>query len=226
MTNIVMLVKNRPRLTKQALESLYDHTPKEEFNLVVVDDGSGVETRVVVSGFQILYRNLCVVRLTPSKGHTAMARNLGVYWSEHYWGRGEYLYLSDNDVCFRQGWLEKITRAYDKNNMEVFIVGGCQHPYHKTNGTTYGVNVTDAVAGYSQLMEWETWDKWGPHVETGSPGVGQSEDWAMCRKIVGDGGRVGYVSPSVVLHTGVTNTLGEKATGADEFERAAGVVYE
>jgi hypothetical protein len=239
MTSIVMLVKDRPRLTRQALQSLYDHTPKDQFTLTIVDDGSSFETRSIISGFQMMHENLCTVRISPSKGHTAMARNLGVYWSEHYWGRGgpsgteeQWLYLSDNDVYFKDGWLEKMKRFATGG---MYILGGCRHPYHKPNHTVrdleggFGVEITDAVAGYSQLMWWSTWDEFGPHVETGAPGVGQSEDWAMCRKIVESDSwnksMVGYITPSVVLHTGVTNTLGEKATGADQFEREEGVLF-
>ncbi len=40
MTSIVMIVHNRYRLTEQAIKSLHDHTPHDEFNLTLVDDCS------------------------------------------------------------------------------------------------------------------------------------------------------------------------------------------
>ena len=76
---------------------------------------------------------------------------------------------------------------------------------------------TDAVAGYSMLMSWETWHKYGPY-DQHAKGVGQSEDFAICQKVVKDGGRVGYVSPPVLTVCGLTNTLGEKVPGYEELK--------
>jgi hypothetical protein len=46
-------------------------------------------------------------------------------------------------------------------------------------------------------------------------GVGQSEDWAFCQKIIKDGGRVGSVYPRVVFNCGITNSYGQPSPGAD-----------
>ncbi|KKK48383.1 hypothetical protein LCGC14_3145650, partial [marine sediment metagenome] len=47
-TNITLLVHNRLRHTKQAITSLYQNTPNQSFNLVVVDDHSDLETTDVL----------------------------------------------------------------------------------------------------------------------------------------------------------------------------------
>jgi hypothetical protein len=76
---------------------------------------------------------------------------------------------------------------------------------------------TDAVAGYSMLMSWQTWDKYGPF-DQHAVGVGQSEDFAVCQKVLKDGYRVGYVSPPVLTVTGLTNTLGGKVPGWEQLK--------
>src|SRR5947207_12305561 len=108
--NVVMLAKNRPKLTRQAVDSLYNYTSFDLFNLTLIDDNSlrDVQNHVIhaaVAGAA----NLAALRLGNSKSITGMARNLGVYWAEKFWGRGDWLYLSDNDICFLPEWIETLT---------------------------------------------------------------------------------------------------------------------
>jgi hypothetical protein len=101
--NIVMLVKDRPRLTHQALWSLAKHTDVD-YNVTIIDDGSGSETREMLRMFAGTHKDAALLCNKTSKGITGQARNLGVYWSEQYFGRGDWLYLSDNDVAFLPRW--------------------------------------------------------------------------------------------------------------------------
>jgi len=226
MVNIVLLVKDRPRLTAQCLETLYANTPPDQFNLTCVDDGSKPETWEQIDFNLRLSMN--VIRLTPGIGIVGWLRNVGASASERYFGRGEWLYFSDCDVAFFSNWLQKMKMVAESGGPE--ILGGCRHPFHGVNleypvGSRFGWQSTDAVAGYSLLMRWSTFDKYGPFSDN-QKGVGASEDFAMCRKIVDDGGKVGYIHPPVLAHTGITNTDGKPATGADSFKKVAGVLYE
>ncbi len=94
--------------------------------------------------------------------------------------------------------------------------------------------ITDAVAGYSMLMRWECFDLYGPF-EQEAKGIGQSEDYAFCQKVIRGPeatffescrNLVGYIHPPVLAHCGITNSNGEPATGADQFERVEGYIYE
>ena len=67
------------------------------------------------------------------------------------------------------------------------------------------------------LMSWDTWDEFGGF-DQHAKGVGQSEDFAVCQKVVKAGYKVGYVSPPVLVVTGLTNTLGEKVPGYGELK--------
>lgn len=243
--NIVMLVCNRPRLTRQALESLYNNTPKGVFNLTVIDDGSSSRdsellAREMQHKFKNSGRDLVWVTLQPSVGVTGRVRNLGVYWADKHWGRGDWLYLSDNDVYFLPDWLSKLTSVLARGGlMRLSILGGWNHPFLKPSSkddipivnisrSSY-IHSHDAVTGASQLMRWSVWDEFGP-LDAHAKGVGQSEDWAMCRKIINAGGRVGSIYPRVVLNCGVTNSFGEPSTGAEEMKMELmehrGVIWE
>lgn len=218
--NIVMLAKDRTVLTRQALIALGQNTPRELFNLTIIDDMS---TNRVSDFHDLRGLPVTVVRIDQSKGITGQARNLGVYWSEKYWGRGDYLYLTDNDMYFTPGWLDSlIETATIFNGTNVQIIGGWNHPFLQPSvasiamGNGMCLKSHDAVAGASQLMRWETWDKYGP-LDAHAKGVGQSEDWKFCQDIIKDGGRVGSVYPRVVFNCGITNSLGERSPGAEQM---------
>lgn len=217
--NIVMLAHDRPRLTSQAMRSLGENTPAELYNLTVIDDAS--QNRVLS-----LDDNTAVLRIENSKGITGQARNLGVYWAEKYWGRGDYLYLTDNDVYFCPSWLETLIDVIEDPRLHPVgkIVGGWNHPFQGPNNTLYWpdkrlkITTHNAVAGASQLMRWDVWDQFGP-LDAHAKGVGQSEDWKMCQDIIHAGGVVASAHPRVVFNCGVTNSFGEASPGADVMIR-------
>src|SRR5437867_2294071 len=99
MTDVCMLVRDRYRLTKQAVESLYAHTPNDQFSLTLVNDESE-DFRVCnfMRGWSHAHSNCSVVEISNSRHVLSQAKNLGVYWSEQRFGRGEWLCICDNDV--------------------------------------------------------------------------------------------------------------------------------
>lgn len=231
-TNIVMIARDRPKLTLQTIRTMAQGL--REANLTIVDDGSEISLSDLVQapeGMQIL-------RLARPSGIVGLLKNHGIWFSGDYWGAGDYLYLSDNDVAFTPGWLEHMIGA-----MRAFpqfrVLGGYRHPYHGVNAThralhsdcatgkktQYVVEETDAVAGYSMLMHWTTWAEFGPF-DAHAKGVCQSEDYAFCRKVVETGFKVGYISPAVIHNCGLTNTEGKPAIGAEHFPRIPGLIYE
>lgn len=219
LVNICMIAKDRPRLTQQAIQSLLSATPRELYNLTVIDDGS----EEPIERF-LKESNAVCVRLSRSKGIVGFARNLSIRMSEQYWGRGGFLCCLDNDIFALPGWLEAMTQAMTEHPAFA-IVGGCRHPYHGINSTHGPLVATDAVAGYSMMMRWNHWGAFGPF-DSHAVGLGQSEDFAVSRRAVDDGMLVGYMDPSVIWHTGITNTEGRPATGSEAFPRVAGILME
>ncbi len=226
MTNIVMISRDRPDLTRQTLNSMWKHT-QVEFNLTVVDDAS--RDKVLCYPEEVVQSKATqFVELSRPVGIVGLAKNLGATLSEKTFGKGEWLYFTDNDVYFRPGWLG-IMQAVMRGNENIGVLGGCRHPYHQPNSKTHlhggmrylhhemELEETDAVAGYSMLMRWELWDLWGGF-DQHAVGTGQSEDFAFCQKVKAAGLKVGYVSPSTVLHCGVTDTNWNKVVGWEQLE--------
>ncbi len=247
MTNIVMLCRNRLRLTEQALRSLYANTPREEFTLTLVDDATEDFRTIAMLERFAENANATLVRVEKSAHVLARGKNLGVFWSRQTFGCGEWLYLSDNDVWFAPNWLEKLTMvAIDAEKSGFKLFGGQIHPYHQPiypepdadGGRTFNIAPPDAnrfgwtehqvLDGPSWLLRWKTWRSMGeldPHC---APGTCQGEDGGWCDRLRARGGRIGVIQPHVVVHTGLTNSAGEDAPGRDarELGRVKGVLYE
>jgi glycosyltransferase involved in cell wall biosynthesis len=228
MTNIVALVQNRPRLTKQMLTSLYKFTDQDSFRLTIVDDGSSEETYQLtldmVSGLGS--RKGMLVSFWRSVSILGFLRNIGAQVSEKVFGRGDWLCFLDNDVAVFEEWLPRLVAAIGSCSPKPAILGGQRHPYHQSPPIPSRLILeVDAVAGYSMFMSWRTWDRFGPF-DANAKGIGQSEDWAFSQRVKKGGGIVGYIHPPVLSHTGLTNSDGKPATGHEAFERFPGLIYE
>lgn len=218
-----MLTKDRSRLVRQALDTLYRNT-RGEFTLTLVDDG-GTETPYAE---YLSKPNIAVLKNVTSKGITARVRNLAVHWSNVCFGRGDWLCLADNDLYFCPGWDEQIIRvAHEAGRVGAVLVGGQNHPYHGMVGESDGWREYLALAGSHWFMRWEVWDNFGP-LKEGAPGPCNGEDDKFCEGIRKVGLKVGACWPEVVIDCGITQTGGKDAPGADlkMKNRKAGVIYE
>lgn len=251
MTNIVMLIgPGRYRLTRQALESLIAHTDSTTYNLTLVldcDTDSPVDFRTIsmARGFADAYG--AAVLDVLNSGHTiSQLKNLGVAWSEQRFGRSDWLYISDSDVWFSPGWLDKLQEVAAMTEREEFrLWGGQIHPFHKplkplpeqqfvwraVDGRMTEHSILD---GPSWLMRWPTWDQYGPFDRTTAPGPCQSEEYPFCQRLTAPihpgyvpgpattflcgGGRIGVIHPHVVIHTGLTHLDGHDCVGRKERE--------
>jgi GT2 family glycosyltransferase len=234
MTNVTILVHNRPRLTKQALNSLIA-TP--DCNITVLDDRSDEETQEIVNGYTAISY---AVRNEQPMG-TGALRNMVIKASESHYGRGEYLYLSDNDVKAHAGWLDTLATCYEVAWQYGYkVIGAYNHPYHQHgdrlnvfapqghNNSYSHVHEVKALALQSMLMRWEIWDLYGPFVETPPGRVCMGEDVEFGWKISKDGGKLGVVDPPLLVNTGITNSFGEKIPGWElvKAQAPAGVLVE
>jgi GT2 family glycosyltransferase len=233
--NFTMLVHNRPVLTRQALESIMElsdisvailaHRCDDQTSIVIED----WFTDAVESSYQIH------VKFSDDEMGTGPARNAVVSSSEAAFGRGKYLYLSDNDVKFiGSDWLSTLQTAYEEAWEQGYrVLGAYNHPYHlpvstiKTK-TGHTVNEVYALASQSMLMRWEVWDEYGPMCTTPAGKVCQSEDVDFSNRIRADGFKVGVISPPLLVNTGITNSFGEKIPGWEAViaEAPLGVIIE
>jgi hypothetical protein len=197
-----------------------------DWTLTIIDDGSEFATQTLLNSFAAKYDRIAVVRLVKPVRVLGKLKNLGVWWSAQHWGRGDFLYVADNDGCFTPDWDGKLTCALALHEPALKLIGPYRHPYHHPNLTLPlgkdHVASTDAVQGIGHLMRWPTWDKYGPMVSN-APGTNQSEDYAFCRKMVDDGFLVGSIQPDVVYNCGLTDTQGRPCVGIETMKRIQGV---
>ncbi len=227
MVNVCFIIRDRLSLTAQALESLEKNTDMEAITVSIVDDQSQSST----AGWLIEWvrkdqvRRM-LVRTLYSRG-TGYARNLSIFVSETSFKRGDYLYLSDNDVFFMEGWLDKLVQAFPLSRLTV--LGGRGHPYHKHNSeyaeAGFRFATINAVGTQSWMMRWEDWDRYGPF-DAHARGVRQSEDWGVCQRIRKEGREVGVILPHVILDTGKTDTFGNNSPGSEWIQPVQGVLIE
>lgn len=233
MISIVMLVKDRPRLTKQALESLAENT-HGPFNLTIVDDHSSDETKQIVLDWTQAHFGL-PARFGRAPEHLGpgRARNEGIRLSEHLFGRPGLLYLCDNDMYATPGWDIALLAAWPFAASVGFkAIGGCCHSYQRPIGqfcdmAGHSASEVAALGLLSWLMAWETWDALGSFEP--STTINGSEDWLMSQKIRQAGGMVGVIDPMVVINCGATSSDGKPCPGAATLWEQAippGVVIE
>lgn len=214
MINCVMLVSNRHRLTLQAIESFIVHTTTH-YRLMIVDDYSSSETADMLDEFAseshdtIRVAHSRIARLGPG-----LARNIGIKKAEQ-WGRGDALYLCDNDCYFLPDWDKQLLEAWELARYDdgFQALGGYCHPFQQ-RGKAFGpVRELEALGLLSWLMDWATWDALGTFDP--APKVNGSEDWNYCQRIRKAGGRVGVLEPAVVVNCGVTSSDGKPCPGAE-----------
>jgi len=227
-----MVTRDRPKLLFQTLKSLFGSTDSSQFNLTVFDDGSNQET-LEFMGLALPYpspKYFEYVYLPESDHNLGELKTKAVKHSEEIDGRGDWLCLIDNDVYFQPDWLPKMIEAATISSQYRFeLWGGQNHPFHGHYplGFTKLMEETDTLAGTHMFMSWETWDVVTP-LKSAGPGVCQGEDVELCKKVHAARGRIGVLTPPVVVDCGITQTNGQPCPGAD-IKRAnmiPGIYYE
>ena len=217
MTNITMLCATRPRLLKQALDSIGDLSGA---TVTIRDANINSAVDRIASAWCDQSDRRLRVGFREEVG-TGPARNQVIECSEYVFGRGDYLYLSDDDVCWLEsGWLKILTTAYAEAWDHGFrVLAAYNHPFNRPCAPAIRLesrwNAEDvyAVATQSMLMRWEVWDEFGPFCDTPAGKVCQSEDVEFCNRIRAAGYKVGVISPPLLVNTGITNSFGEKIVG-------------
>lgn len=218
MTNFTVLVCNRAKLTKQMLKSLEGTA---DVTLTIAEDPTcDGETRDILDWAKNGCPNRVQIVNFDMQLGTASLRNHVIQASEKRFGRGSYLYLSDNDVKFNHAaWLNDLIYCYEFAWQHGFkVLGAYNHPYHQHGNRVmvnekYSVCEVQALALQSMLMRWEVWDQYGPFPETPVGRVCMGEDVEFGWRITKDDGKLGVVDPPLLVNTGITNSFGEKIPG-------------
>jgi glycosyltransferase involved in cell wall biosynthesis len=220
MINFTMQVRDRFRLTKQALESLAA-SGLHGMTVTVQDDRSHYETQNLVHQW-CNENGAYYIRNNEPLG-TGQLRNNVMEASRKFWGQGDYVAPHDNDTYFKPGWLGAMLKA-DRFawDHDYRILGAYGHPYHlpvselpvtKGSYVLFNVREVQALATQSMFMRWSVWDTYGPFCDTPVDKTCQSEDVDFTNRIRKDGYKLGVVYPHLIHATALKNTFGEPGPG-------------
>lgn len=212
--SIVIPTHNRLNLAKQTLESLKKNTPRDLYQLIVVDDDSTDGTRewLKTQDIDVLIEN---------DSHSCGAsKNKGVLASTC-----EYIYISDADMYFGEGWYKDLIKVYPR--IPEMILGCVGHPFWKTLKTfkdgDIEIHITEQQPGNSWLITRDIWNKCGPLLEGVGAGV---DDTEFCNRAKKLGIYVGHLN-SPVYHCGLKRADGTPTYGADlQVDFPKGVITE
>ncbi len=98
-TSIIILTYNNLDYTRQCLESIYDATPLEDFEIVVVDNASQDETPSFLQEFAPTHPNFRYLLNRENRGFAA-GNNQGIDLAQ-----GAYIVFLNNDVVVTRDWL-------------------------------------------------------------------------------------------------------------------------
>jgi len=111
--SVIIPVWNSPTLIRECLEAIEAQTcPREDFEVLVVDNGSTDATPDVVREMEI-----ASLLVEPAPGSYS-ARNLGIREA-----RGDYLAFTDADCLPDAGWLEAAARAAQAHPSAAVLAG-------------------------------------------------------------------------------------------------------
>jgi len=141
MVSIIMLTYNALDFTRQAVESVLQHT-QYPFELILVDNGSAEDTRRYLQKIEEEYANVHTIFNKENKGFAA-GNNQGAQMAF-----GKYLMFLNNDVLVSDGWLKSLVEGLEKDE-HIGMVGPI------TNRISGRQMVTDVpytdVAGFPQF---------------------------------------------------------------------------
>jgi len=198
--SIVIPTHNRLELAKQTITSLQKHTPRNLYELIVVDDDSTDGTREWL-------KTQDIDKLIEADHHACgLSKNLGIEAASH-----EHIYVSDADMFFEEGWYEELFKIYP--TLPPIILGALGHPWWPTKYAFEGINLVEQQPGYSWLITKEIYNKCGPLIETRIPGV---DDTEFCNRAKKQGIFVGWLPSGKVYHCGITRADGSITYGWED----------
>jgi len=122
--SVIVITYNRKELLKNCLKSLVNQNfDKEDYEVIVIDDGGNDGTKTLVKDFQRKFPNVRYY-YQINKGYGA-ARNNGLSKARH-----ELVAFTDDDCIVEKDWLKKIDYCFYKFPTASAIGGSVINPYN------------------------------------------------------------------------------------------------
>ena len=113
--SIIVPVFNRPDEVDELLESLCQQTVKDDFKVLIVEDGSQRDCKAVVDKYADRLRVQYFMKTNSGPGQS---RNYGAERA-----RGQWLIILDSDVVLPEGYLEAVDSQLIPNSQTAAFGG-------------------------------------------------------------------------------------------------------
>ena len=158
--SIIIASYNGALNTKECLVSIYKNCKSpEDFECMVIDDGSTDETKSMIQELQLKYTNLIYIRHAQNKG-PIIRRNEGIQKA-----KGDFLLFLDNDTVFQGNVLSQLENKL-ATLPDAGIIGMCgifipdmAHSYHIHQSNIETDLSVQAVPSYCMMVSRELINK-------------------------------------------------------------------
>lgn len=108
--SVVVATYNRATILRECLEALAVQTvPTEEYELILINDGSDDNSNSVVNEFRKSHARLNFAYIEQKNAGPAKARNVGIKLA-----KGEIVYFTDDDCVVPRDWIKTLAAQYAK----------------------------------------------------------------------------------------------------------------
>ena len=156
--SVVVATYNRASLLKQCLEALARQTvPKNEYEILIINDGSRDNTDEVAKNFKESHQNLRFLYFKQDNSGPAKARNIGIKNAQ-----GDIIFFTDDDCIVPPNWIETLAKEYILNP-EIAGVGG----WYKYDEKSYKSRLARAYINYMDMLFFDrSYSYWGINYKT------------------------------------------------------------
>ena len=109
--SLIIPVYNRPDEIDELLESLVCQTFKENYEIVIIEDGSSIDCKLIVEK----YTSLSISYYYKANSGPGDSRNFGMRVA-----KGDYFIVLDSDCIIPSDYLEKVKRSLDSEYVDCF----------------------------------------------------------------------------------------------------------
>lgn len=129
--SVIIPTYNRADLLKNCLEALVNQTvAKDNYEVIVINDGSRDNTNIVVEAFCKNNSDLNFIYIAQENKGVSAARNRGIREA-----KGKIIFFTDDDCVVPKNWIETLAKCYEKYP-DITGVGGWYKYSNKINNVS------------------------------------------------------------------------------------------
>lgn len=128
--SVIVATYNRADLLNNCLTALARQSvPHNEYEILLINDGSKDHTDLVVNEFKEKYPEINLIYFKQNNRGVSHARNVGIKNA-----RGEILFFTDDDCVAPHKWIETLASAYDRHPDIAGAGGWYEYPNYNREG--------------------------------------------------------------------------------------------